>query len=155
MARAKISVREAASEDTETLVALWGGLGELPARPRWRRRAEATSRSSAAEGLRRRLDSISADPKSRVVVALDGATLVGFAVMSHQSVAAFLDTEAVHVHVLNVDPEYRRRGVGRTLLASAATYAEQTGAEHVIASVDPTAREANRFFARLGFSPFV
>jgi ribosomal protein S18 acetylase RimI-like enzyme len=59
------------------------------------------------------------------------------------------------VHYLHVREGKRRRGVGKALLAAAASFAEEVGAEHLITSVLPQLRETNRFYARLGFSPVV
>jgi hypothetical protein len=41
------------------------------------------------------------------------------------------------------------------LVAAAAAYADEIGADHVAVSVAPGLREPNRFYARLGFSPVV
>ncbi|MDX6202593.1 MAG: hypothetical protein QOJ83_2093, partial [Frankiales bacterium] len=37
----------------------------------------------------------------------------------------------------------------------AVTWAEEVGADEIVASVLPSLREANRFYARLGFAPLV
>ena len=48
-----------------------------------------------------------------------------------------------------------RIGAGRALVAAAVGYADERGMDHVIVGVSTTGREANRFFARLGFAPLV
>ena len=40
-------------------------------------------------------------------------------------------------------------------MAAAVAFAEEFGAEHVVVNVFPQLREANRFYARLGFCPLV
>jgi len=57
---------------------------------------------------------------------------------------------AVSPHVL---PDFRRRGVGSALIEAAVRFAEQLGIPHVCTAANPDARDANRFMARLAFSP--
>ena len=45
------------------------------------------------------------------------------------------------------------RDVGRALLTAVSRYAERQGCEHLTSAVPAGDREANRFFARLGFAP--
>ena len=52
-----------------------------------------------------------------------------------------------------VADRHRRRGAGRALVAAAAAFAEERGLDQLVVSVHPGSREANRFFARLGFAP--
>jgi len=58
--------------------------------------------------------------------------------------------QAVSPHVL---PEFRRLGVGRLLVESAAAYAEELGIAHVVTGAAAGSRDANRFMARLGLGP--
>ena len=46
-------------------------------------------------------------------------------------------------------------GVAKALLTSALAAAEQAGCEHVVSNVPTSSRDANRFFARLGFNSMV
>ena len=46
-------------------------------------------------------------------------------------------------------------GVGRALLAAAAWFADEVGAEDVSVNVPSGLREANRFYAKIGFTPMV
>ena len=41
------------------------------------------------------------------------------------------------------------------LLRAAVTFADEVGAGDVVVNVPPSARDVNRFYARLGFSPMV
>ena len=61
----------------------------------------------------------------------------------------------MQIDYLHVRPAYHRRGAGRALVAAAAAFCEEIGAEHVVVNVFPQVREANRFYAKLGFSPLV
>jgi hypothetical protein len=66
-----------------------------------------------------------------------------------------MELPAVQLTHLVVAEGQRRRGVGRALLSGAVTWAEEVGADEIVASVLPSLREANRFYARLGFAPLV
>jgi N-acetylglutamate synthase-like GNAT family acetyltransferase len=54
-----------------------------------------------------------------------------------------------------VDPEHRRRGIGRALLAGAVHLADEQGFEHVLTTAAAGSREGNRYLARIGFAPLV
>jgi len=116
--------------------------------------------SAAAAGFRRLLG----DPEHRVVLAiLSGAYAgdgraeveqpVGLAVLGVDPLSVVLGVAQVTVDNLVVHREHRRRGVGAALLAAAAAYAHETGAEHVVAAVGGHEAERLRFFARMGFAP--
>ncbi|MCA1781262.1 MAG: GNAT family N-acetyltransferase, partial [Intrasporangiaceae bacterium] len=49
----------------------------------------------------------------------------------------------------------RRHGVARSLLHTATGLAERLGFDRIASAVPSAARDANRFFARLGFGPAV
>ena len=57
--------------------------------------------------------------------------------------------------VLHVTHSAQHKGVGNALLEVAAEFALASGVESVAVDVPPTMREANRFFARVGFAPVV
>lgn len=60
--------------------------------------------------------------------------------------------EAV-IHVIAVDPEFRRRGIGRDLVERFAAPLAAAGASAVEAACRPDDRIALAFFAALGFEP--
>jgi L-amino acid N-acyltransferase YncA len=64
-----------------------------------------------------------------------------------------LGNPQVTVDTFVVHREHRRRGTGAVLLAAAARYAQETGADHVVAAVGGHEAERQRFFARMGFAP--
>lgn len=80
---------------------------------------------------------------------------IGFLVLSTGPLLPPLGEPAVSIEHLYVVPEARRMGAARALLCRAAAHAEQVGAGQVSTSVPALGREGQRFFARLGFSPFV
>jgi ribosomal protein S18 acetylase RimI-like enzyme len=89
------------------------------------------------------------------LVAETDAGVVGMAILSDTFIGQLMEMPAVQVTHLVVAEGQRRRGVGRALLSGAVTWAEEVGADEIVASVLPSLREANRFYARLGFAPLV
>lgn len=149
MARPLLAVRDATPDDLPDLLAMWRELRELGG---WYERAAPPP---TEEGVLARLHRAAGAADLRIVVATSGASVVGMAVLTAAPFAALVDTTAVHVHYLHTRAGCRRRGVGHALLAAAAAFAEEIGAEHVVTSVHPQLREAQRFYARLGFAPMV
>ncbi|MFZ1287217.1 MAG: GNAT family N-acetyltransferase [Candidatus Phosphoribacter sp.] len=86
-------------------------------------------------------------------VAISKADTVGYVVLSDCSLNPFADSGCVAVEQLFVTRAARKQGVARALMAAVATYADRQGAEQVASNVPSGGREANRFFARLGFTP--
>jgi GNAT superfamily N-acetyltransferase len=106
-------------------------------------------------GVARRLEATLGDPGCRIVVAECPDGVVGMAILTLSRVGQLLDATAVELHHVVVDERHRRRGVGRALVAAGVAWAEELGADDVVAGVYPHLREANRFYARLGFSPML
>ncbi|MEJ5915531.1 GNAT family N-acetyltransferase [Pseudokineococcus sp. 1T1Z-3] len=90
-----------------------------------------------------------------VLLAERRGRAVGVAVLRRGEVLPLSERPAAHVEQIAVAPDHRRRGVGRALLAAAARAAEEDGLERLVVSAPPSGREAQRFLARLGFSPLV
>jgi GNAT superfamily N-acetyltransferase len=109
--------------------------------------------AAAVDGFRRLLG----DPRHRVVLAVstedDGEQAVGLVVLGVDPLSVVLGVAQVTVDNLVVRRGHRRRGIGAALLAAAADYAAQTGADHVVAAVGGHEPERLRFFARMGFAP--
>jgi ribosomal protein S18 acetylase RimI-like enzyme len=151
VARNGVRVRVATPDDLEVVADLAGRLREVGAV-----RGRAAARRGP-DGARARCARLLGDPTHRVVLAVDevGGEPLGVAVFGADSVPGLLDPPAVYVSHILVAPEHRRRGAGRALVAAAAAYADELGLDSVVVGVAPTGREANRFFARLGFAPLV
>jgi ribosomal protein S18 acetylase RimI-like enzyme len=150
VSRIRVRVRTASSDDVDELVALVGSLTDLGP-VRGRRVARGWP-----DGFRAQCERVLADAGHRVVVAVDetGAVL-GAAVFAVDTAGGLLDPPSVYVSHLLVAPAHRKRGAGRALVAAAAGYADELGVDAVVVAVAPTTRDANRFFARLGFAPQV
>ena len=89
------------------------------------------------------------------MVAENEAGVVGMAILSDTFIGQLMEMPAVQLTHLVVAEGQRRRGIGQALLAGAVTWAEEVGADEIVASVLPSLRDANRFYARLGFAPLV
>lgn len=111
--------------------------------------------ASTTSGFERLLSS----PDHRVVLAVipgptgDGEVPVGLAILGIDPLSVVLGVPQVTVDNLVVHREHRRGGVGASLLAAAAVYAGEVGADHVVAAVGGHEAERQRFFARMGFAP--
>lgn len=84
---------------------------------------------------------------------LDGAP-AGFLVTT-ESIMRFGEGDELVIEQIFVTKPARRHGVARSLLHTATGLAERLGFDRIASAVPSTARDANRFFARLGFAPTV
>jgi GNAT superfamily N-acetyltransferase len=87
------------------------------------------------------------------LACIDGEP-VGYAVTSDNPFGLSPSPEVV-VEQLWVAPDARRHGVAKALLTAVLGSAERCGCEVVVSNVPTTSRDANRFFARLGFGSVV
>lgn len=110
-----------------------------------------------AARLRARLGQIVADHERDVLVAVDEHSdeLVGLLVAKPDDLGVIDPVPALHVTHLMVAPKFRRRGIGRLLLAAAVHLADERGIDRLLATVASHSREANRYLARIGFAPLV
>ena len=90
---------------------------------------------------------------SRLLTAWDGEEAVGIAMVTMSDVGTWAELPAVQVSGLHVLSKARRRGVAKALLNAALVCADNWGCNNLVVAVPPASREANRFFARLGFAP--
>jgi L-amino acid N-acyltransferase YncA len=147
VSRPLVEVRSCREDDLPAVVRMWEEMVEVNSR------MARTGPTPSLENAARLLETVRSKEGYRLVVAMIGDEPAGMACLTHQPFAPLYEVGSVHVAYLHVSSRYRRRGVGHALVAAAAAYAEEVGAEHVVAAVVPGLREPNRFFARLGFSP--
>lgn len=149
MSRPAVMVRSACAEDLPALMLMWDELREMGSR------FERVIPVSAEAGVLDRLEMVSRDPDTCALVAVVDEQVAGMAVLTATAFAPLFEQRAVHAHYLHVRDGFRRRGVGKALLTAAVAFADDVGADHVIASVLPQMRDTQRFYARLGFGPVV
>ena len=155
MARTSLSVRPATPTDVPALVAFGEELRDLVIAPSAEvGRSRGGSPATARADLEQRYCEALADPSRHLVVVVDeGDQPLGMALLVVAPANALVDIPAVHMSHAVVGDRHKRRGAGRALVGAAAAYAEQRGIEQLVVSVHPGSRDANRFFARLGFAP--
>lgn len=141
MARRTIEVLPVSAEHRGTLLALWSSArAELGLSPDPAGRASVERMHSALER-----------PDVRAWVAFSDREPVGFVVTSENPFGLTPGTELA-IEQLHVLPAARRHGVARAMLAAVLGYAERGACEVIVSNVPATSKDANRFFARLGFS---
>ena len=155
MARGVLTVRPATVGDVPALLAFGEELRDavLPAAADGGTRPRGTPAVARAQLEQRYLEAIADDDRHLVVVVRDGGEPLGMALLTVAPANALLDLPAVHMSHAVVADRHKRRGAGKALVGAAAAYAEQRGLEQIVVSVHPGSRDANRFFARLGFAP--
>jgi ribosomal protein S18 acetylase RimI-like enzyme len=149
--RSALRVRPAVQADLPALVALGAELREalLPADGGVRPTSPA-GRSLLEQRLREAIDS---DDRHLVLVVGERDEPLGMALFTVGPANALFPSPALHMTHGVVSDRHRRRGAGRALVAAAAACAEERGLDQVVVSVRAGSRDANRFFARLGFAP--
>ena len=145
MTRGSVLVRDAVAADAPALQAIWADFTSDPAHGR-----HVYDELSCAETERAVLR-LETDPSERLLVAVLDGRPVGVAHLRRAPISPIHEEDAVHVGYLHVLSGYRRRGVGKQLLEAAADWADEKDSKHIVAAVAATARDSNRFLARLGF----
>ncbi|CAB4851972.1 MAG: GNAT family N-acetyltransferase [Actinobacteria bacterium] len=156
MLRSPVVVRAATEQDVESLTPLWdefceqigsslvpSGFIDVPERVRERIRI---SNATAEAGAR---------PTYRLAIALSDGQPIAFASMTVVDRGLMSASSAVLIDVVHVKQGERKRGAGTALLRHAVAFADEVGASDVAVSVAPQVRDANRFYARHGFTQMV
>ena len=141
MSRSLVTLRCAMPSDAPLLAELWSEV---------LRRGD---REEQVADLLTVLERVAASPDERVVVAeYDGevAGAVHLCVRTMTPLNLEPTVLAVSPHVF---PQYRRHGVGRALMDSAVSFAEDHGIGHLATAAASGSRDANRFMARLALGP--
>lgn len=89
-------------------------------------------------------EAVSATPTSRRRVVRSGRVVLGYAVTGHAGRTGFIQR-------LAVAPDYRRAGVGGTLLADGLAWLHTRGAEKVLVNTQPENEAALALYDRFGF----
>lgn len=142
MSRGPVIIRDVEVGDAEALQEIWLDFATEPDRP--------GRPTASVDQIRRAIGRLRTEAAERLLVAVVDDAPVGVAHLRRAPLSPIHDEEAVHVGYLHVLSGHRRRGIGKQLLDVATEWAEEHASTHIIASVAATARDANRFLARLG-----
>ena len=154
MARGVLQVRPARASDVPALLAFGEELrDQLLPTTEVGGRVRGVPAGAKALLEQRYLEALEDPDRHLVVVVGEDEEPLGMALFTVASANALLDLPAVHMSHAVVADRHKRRGAGKALVAAAAAYAEAHGLEQLVVSVSPGSRDANRFFARLGFAP--
>lgn len=141
MSRSLVTLRQAEVEDAPVLLELWAEAI---------RRADPSDQLADLEFI---IKNAAESAESTVVVAEYDGQVAG-AVLLRVSTVSPINLEqvvqAVSPHVL---PQYRRHGIGRTLMECAVSRAEELGIGHIATAASSSSRDGNRFMARLALGP--
>jgi GNAT superfamily N-acetyltransferase len=140
MSRSWLNLRDATLADVEPLAELW--------QPFLRRGADEQLNDLATA-----IEQLGDRPGERLVVAEFDGEFAGAAFLKAATYSPVNPEPVVQVHNAAVVPAFRRRGIGKALVDSAVTWAEELGIGHVATAASSGSREANRFMARLALGP--
>ncbi|HVU61142.1 MAG TPA: GNAT family N-acetyltransferase [Mycobacteriales bacterium] len=134
-------------EDIPVLVDLWDELRQIGGR------SERANNPVSAIDVRERLTAVLSSPSYRILLATFADVPAGMAVLQTTRPDPFADAKVLNVAHLVVSRSAQHKGVGHALLKAAVDFATEKRLDQVSVSIYPSLREANRFFARLGFAP--
>ncbi|WP_182481412.1 GNAT family N-acetyltransferase [Nocardioides immobilis] len=141
MSRFSLTPRIAQREDAPVLAELWSDV------------LRRVDRAEQIADLELVIKAAAESPEHRfIVVDLDGE-LAGAVYLRLTTVSPINLDPCVQSIQPRVFDHLRRRGVGRALMEASVAFAEENGVLHVTTAVPATARDANRFMARLALAP--
>lgn len=141
MSRPRLTPRIARREDAPELAELWSDV------------LRRVDRSEQLADLEVVIKGAAASPEQRFIVVEYDGHVAGSVFLRLCTVSPINLEPCVQSIQPRVFDQYRRRGVGRTLMEAAVAFAEENGVLHVTTAVPATARDANRFMARIALAP--
>ncbi|NYH45715.1 GNAT superfamily N-acetyltransferase [Micromonospora jinlongensis] len=103
------------------------------------------------EAYERAFADISADPRNQLIVAEQGAELVGCLQITYIPGLGRHGAERSLIESVRVRSDRRGQGLGRELMTWAVDQARQRGCALVQLTTDKTREDAHRFYLSLGF----
>lgn len=95
-------------------------------------------------------DVFGAVPWFQVLVAAEGARLIGYAALLPLARMGY-GMRGADLHHLFVVEDQRSRGIGTTLIEAAVTQAREMACDYMIIGTHPANRAAQAYYAKLGF----
>jgi GNAT superfamily N-acetyltransferase len=105
--------------------------------------------------LKQKLEDTLKDSNSRVFVARMSEGVIGFASGQVSSREDYLPNRVALISRVYVNEKYRRQGVGKRLVKELCRFFNSMNAEQVTLRYIVGNREAERFWAKLGFRPII
>jgi ribosomal protein S18 acetylase RimI-like enzyme len=114
---------------------------------------EAGGFLAASSGYADTLRALGADGGGEVLVAVDGAALLGTAMLQPAGPRSEIGGAEgeIELRALAVAPGAQGRGVGRALLGAAVERARALGCRHLVLSTQPAMHAAHRLYRAAGF----
>lgn len=141
MSRSLVSLRCAELSDAPALAELWTDA------------LRRVDRQDQIADLELVIKDATASPEQRLLVADFDGEVAGAVFLSVTTISPINFEQAVQAVSPHVFPQFRRHGIGRTLMESAVAFAEELGIGHVATAAMSSSRDANRFMARLALGP--
>jgi len=141
MSRYSLAPRIARREDAPVLAELWSDV------------LRRVDRSEQVADVELVIKAAASSPEQRFVVVECDGEIAGGVFLRLTTVSPINLEPCVQSIQPRVFDHYRRRGVGRTLMEATVAFAEENGVLHMTTAVPATARDANRFMARLALAP--
>jgi GNAT superfamily N-acetyltransferase len=140
-----VTLRTAVDSDLKELVAL------LAADQLGARREALDPTPEALEPYRQAFDAIMADPAHLLLVADDGARLIGTMQLSFLPGLAMRGALRAQIEAFRVHESTRNRGIGAWMMRWAIEEARRRGCALVQLTTNKQRTDAHRFYGRLGF----
>ncbi len=140
-------VRPAVTSDRDAVGALWSALMDS--------QAAIDDRFSASDDARERWDNdfpqwLQSESR-KMYVAVEDDTVCGFATVERWGPPPiYRERPGLYVDEIFVDPAYRRRGYGRSLVDAVRNWGREIGAREVRAGVFSPNEEAGAFWKKVG-----
>jgi GNAT superfamily N-acetyltransferase len=151
MAR-RVIIRRAVAEDVPSILELWKELMDFH-----KERDRLFSRSATGhEGFADFITGHMSSDTSCVFVAEAGTDIVGYCLAIVEEYPPVLEIKEYGlVQDVAVTEKYRRGGIGKRLLKEARSWLSEKGIRRIEARVARTNGVATRFWAKMGFTPYL
>lgn len=141
MSRTLVSLREATTSDAAFLVDLWQDS---------LRRADRHDQIIDLEVV---IKTAAESPEQRLLVAEYDGHRAGAVYLRIGTLSPLNLEPVVYALSPHVADEFQRKGVGRSLMDAAVSFAEENGVAHLATAAASGSRDGNRFLARLALGP--
>lgn len=97
-------------------------------------------------------EAVAASPNQRLIVVLDGTTVIGTIQLSFLPGLSNKGAWRGQLESVRVASAYRSKGIGAIMISWAVEQCRERGCKSVQLTTNKTRKDAHRFYVRLGFS---